>query len=312
MRATLFLIAIVHGAISIGYARPLWSGAHLEATAQDTRRTQFVVLPVPDFKRSAARPGTPTTHARRLVQVSSRPNNITDTLAWFTKNNLSLPLYSLADAPFEADWPPIAPLPASIPLTFEGNMLVKAIRQPRATLLVYGQNPGEGRYLVAVDPVTGAFRNGYDFVNYAYAPGGAASQRDYVYQNIDWAVANDRTLYVAHSHSTYARSSNGLNAYITAIDTQTNRVLWRSQPLVSNAANFEIVDDLIVSGYGFTNEPDFLYLLDKKTGAVVQRLRVKSGPTYIINQSGRIQVRTYDADLVMRLADSKSTSKSAR
>ena len=100
---------------------------------------------------------------------------------------------------------------------------------------------------------------------------------------------------------TYARSSRGMNAYITAIDTRTNRVLWRSQPLVSNSNNFEVIGNLIVSGYGFTAEPDYLYLLDKKTGDVRQRLAVKSKADYIIHKNNKIYVRAYDTDLVVNL-----------
>lgn len=267
---------------------------------------------MPDFRRPPARAGISPASARRLVLVSSKPNNITDVGSWFTKNNLSLPLYSIVDTPYEPEWPQTSPLPSNIPTASNGNILVRAIRQPRVTLLVYGRNYGEGRYLVAVDPSTGEFRYGYDFVNYVYAPGGVPSQRDFVYQSINWAMQDGDTLYVSHSHATYARSSKGQNAYITAIDTRTNRVLWRSQPLVSNASNFEITDDAIVAGYGFTNELDFLYVLDKKTGEVAHRLPVKSGATYIINKAGRIYVRTYNVDLILRLEASKRPGKVVR
>ncbi|HYE15922.1 MAG TPA: hypothetical protein VD968_15880, partial [Pyrinomonadaceae bacterium] len=129
--------------------------------------------------------------------------------------------------------------------------------------------------------------------------------RDYVYQTLKWAAEEDGTLYVSHAHMTYARSSKGMNAYLTAVDTREGRVLWRSAPLVSNSANFELAGDLIITGYGFTKEPDFLYLLDKRTGAVRQQLPVASVPTYIIRKGERVHVRAYDKDLVLRLAGSR-------
>lgn len=62
-------------------------------------------------------------------------------------------------------------------------------------------------------------------------------------------------------------------AYITALDKITGKVLWRTKPLISNAANFEIIEDTLIAGYGFTAEPDYLYLLDKK----LVRSMIKSG-----------------------------------
>ena len=52
------------------------------------------------------------------------------------------------------------------------------------------------------------------------------------------------------------------------------------------------------SGYGFTAEPDFLFVLDMKTGEVVEKTKVKSGPEVILDKSGELYVRTYDHDYV--------------
>ena len=97
-------------------------------------------------------------------------------------------------------------------------------------------------------------------------------------QKIKWAWQENRVLYVSHAHGTYARASGGSNAHIPALDTATGAVLWRSRPLVANAANFELAGDTIIAGYGFTAEPDYLYLLDKTTGQVHERVKLKSGP----------------------------------
>jgi hypothetical protein len=109
-------------------------------------------------------------------------------------------------------------------------------------------------------------------------------------------------LYVSNFHRTYARSSKGANAYLTAIDLATHRIVWRSQPLVANANNFVVVGDTIVSGYGFTAEPDYLYVVNKHTGSILQRLPVKSGPEYLVRRDDRLFVRTYDTDYLLRIA----------
>ena len=61
---------------------------------------------------------------------------------------------------------------------------------------------------------------------------------NYVLQEVSWAAAASGVLYVAHHHRTYAKSSGGMNGYITAIDMAAGKLLWRSAPLVSNSVNF--------------------------------------------------------------------------
>ncbi|HEV3468768.1 MAG TPA: hypothetical protein VG148_05565 [Pyrinomonadaceae bacterium] len=267
----------------------------------DTDDWRLVTLPAPEFKRAPPRAVTPRRGERRLTVVSTRRNQITDEAEWFSRHGLALPLYEIPDAPSPGWASPAEPLPSFVPLRFRGARLVRAVRQRERVLAVYGADFASGRYLVALDRATGRFGYGFDFAEYAYAPGAPARERQFVYQDIAWAAEEGDTLYVAHAHNTYARSSRGMNAYLTAIDTRRGRVVWRSAPLVSNASSFELVGDRIVSGYGFTQEPDFLYLLDKRTGEVRQRLPVRSGPEYIIRKGDRLYVRAYDADLVLRL-----------
>lgn len=260
---------------------------------------RVLTLPAPEFKRvpPGATPRAPK--GPRLVAVSERRNRVTDVLPWYERNGLELPVYELPGE--EGDVGGRA-LPGFVPLRFRGVRIIRATRGPSGGVLaVYGRDGGEGRYLVALDSA-GRFRYGFDFDAYAYAPGTPQPERRFTYQQITWAAEEGGTLYVSHGHNTYARSSKGMNAYLTALDTRTGRVLWRSRPLVSNAANFELVGDLLVAGYGFTSEPDFLYLLDRRTGEVRQRLPVRSGPTYIIRKGDRLHVRAYDADLVLRLS----------
>jgi hypothetical protein len=56
-----------------------------------------------------------------------------------------------------------------------------------------------------------------------------------------------------------------------------------------------------VAGYGFTAEPDFLYLLDRRTGRVRDRLLVPSAPETIKLQGGLVHVRTYDRQVVAQI-----------
>jgi hypothetical protein len=89
-----------------------------------------------------------------------------------------------------------------------------------------------------------------------------------------------------------------MNGYLTAIDTKTNQIIWRSKPLVCNARNFEIINEVIICGYGFTAEPDFLYLINKNSGKILQQITLKTAPDYIIRKENKLYVRTYDTDYI--------------
>jgi hypothetical protein len=186
--------------------------------------------------------------------------------------------------------------PAWAPPSFRGAALQVGIRQPGTVFLVYGRDGSSGRYLVAASARTHRTRYAFDFDAYGRAPGGSW------YEPLVWARERDGVLYVSHAHLTYARATRNRNAYVSAIDLRSRRLLWRSPALVANASAFAVTGDVIVAGYGFTAERDFLYLLDRRTGHVRDRLPLPTGPEWIKLRGDRIYVRTYDHDVVVRLA----------
>ena len=115
------------------------------------------------------------------------------------------------------------------------------------------------------------------------------------------AIGPNGTLYVETAHQTYARSSYGRNGYVSAIDPKKRKLLWRSPALVANADNFVLLNDTIVSGYGFTAEPDYLYAIDRATGRVKGRLLVSSSPQTIAGHGNLLTVVTYDHRLVVKV-----------
>jgi hypothetical protein len=165
-----------------------------------------------------------------------------------------------------AELPPgLPPPPASVPRQFRGSDLQFAIRQRSHLFLVYG-----GRYLVKASQ-----SYAIDFINFIRPPNGAWLEE------IRWAREIDGVLYVEHTHLTYASATRRRNAYVSAIDLDKKKTLWRSPALVASARTFAVPGNFIVSGYGFTAEPDFLYLLDRRTGRVLDRLPVASAPEII-------------------------------
>lgn len=102
-------------------------------------------------------------------------------------------------------------------------------------------------------------------------------------------------LFISMSHPTYA-DSMPYNAYIIAVNPFDGTVVWKSRPLSSNADNFAIADDIIYCGYGFTDEDDFIYQVNKYTGEIINTIPVKTGPDYFYVRDGHLFVRTYNTN----------------
>jgi hypothetical protein len=165
---------------------------------------------------------------------------------------------------------------------------------------IYGKDGATGRYLLGRSK-GGQAVYAFDFRNYAWPPRIKPGKREFVYEQPVWAQESGDALYVEMAHSTYASSSYDRNGYVTAIDLTTKRAVWRSPALVANADTFLVQKRYLVTGYGFTKEPDYLYLLDRATGKVVDRLALPSAPEKITWQQGLIRVRTYDHVVTVRL-----------
>jgi len=140
-----------------------------------------------------------------------------------------------------------------------------------------------------------------EFTEFMYAPDLVEEDRDFVDERVRDAKIRNGVLYVSVSHLTYAESAPS-NAYIMAISLEDYSVIWKSQPLVCNSYNFEIVDDIIFTGYGFTAEPDYLFQIDRLTGTVLETYKLKSKADYIIYKDDKLYVRTYDTDYVFEVS----------
>jgi hypothetical protein len=81
----------------------------------------------------------------------------------------------------------------------------------------------------------------------------------------------DGVLYFNEACQSYSSGAAGQCSRLVAIDPVAHRVLWRTAPLVSNS-RFAIRGCYIVSGYGFTSEPDAVFLVERATGKVRQKV----------------------------------------
>ena len=201
----------------------------------------------------------------KLTKLTQEANQITDTDDWFEKNNLSL---NVEDS---------GKYGLGIPSDENGG---------KCRIQVVDGEKGEVFEL--------------DFSDFEYAGDFKQSEKEFVRQQIRYAQVKDHILYLSIGHLTYAESSPH-NAYVAAVDLAEKKMLWKSQPLVSNAANFVIKGDVLLCGYGFTAEPDYIYQLDLVSGKVIDKTAVKSKADYLILKDNILYVRTYNTDYTFRI-----------
>ncbi|WP_437313934.1 hypothetical protein [Sorangium sp. So ce385] len=259
-----------------------------------------VKLAPPPFGQALFRPAPAgSSAAPRLVKIAEQKNKITDEAAWFAANGLSLPTLQVPSAA-AGEASGSRPLPSFVPESYRDQPLVKAIDHGDHLALFYGPSFAEARFVAILDAAhrVAAF---FDFESFLMPPEIAPNEADFVRGHVGWAVVKDGVLYVSSGHRTYAASSKGKNAFLSAIDLASGQLLWQSAPLVCNAENFVLRGDHLLCGYGFTAEPDFLYVLERATGKVVSKLSLKSGPAFLVEKDGKLFVRTYDTDYVFEI-----------
>ena len=210
----------------------------------------------------------------RLVLGSSAPNAIIDVRAWFRRNGIVPSEWALQAG---GDMPAPA-LPARFDRTFRGTDLVRAIdERPRGlALLIYGGD-GSGRYVVGANRRTGEVEWSYDLGAWRSRPArpqtAAASRRAPCGRPCAPACSTSRP------HTTRSPPSprpHGVRPRDRPRDVEGALVEPRAG---RQRRHFVITSGVIVTGYGFTDEPDRLLLLDVKTGLAVDDLAVRRRPS---------------------------------
>ena len=119
-------------------------------------------------------------------------------------------------------------------------------------------------------------------------------------QSFTWAVVKDGILYF--SIGGLDGFDNGLNAYIVAVDTNTDKTLWLSKPNTCNSENFLIIDNSIVCGYGGTGVTDYVNVLNRFTGVQKQHLWVATAPYWFaLGSDGKLYVSLYDKHISFKV-----------
>ena len=184
--------------------------------------------------------------------------------------------------------------------------LAHVVEQDHVVLFFYGDPPNEFRVinnvsvLVIRDKLSEGIKLALDFNEFAFPPEYAEKVKEYVFEDLLWAYVDNEMLYVSHAHWTYSNTTNDQNGYITAISLKDKKIIWRSAPKVANAINFIVIEDMIVSAYGYTREGAKLFAMDKKTGKITGELTLaepRSGKKHIeflYNSGNQVFLKAFD------------------
>ncbi len=200
----------------------------------------------------------------KLIQTSRKSSDWLDASVWADENGFEVARFPYSDGTY----------------TYHGLANYSVYDYMYSELQIYDADDKELLY-------------DYDLNVLCNGPDEAEGTRSGAGQYIYWAQIVDNILYVSVGHGGYSSEEKNSN-YMVAIDLSDNSVLWRSDPLVSNASNFKIVGDTIICGYGFTAEPDYIYLLNRYTGDKVSSIDVASAPYQFEIVDKRLYVATYD------------------
>jgi len=121
-----------------------------------------------------------------------------------------------------------------------------------------------------------------------------SAPRYFEIQDIRYA---DGFLYFNEACQSYSSGAKGKCSSLVAVDPKTTEVRWRTRPLVSNG-RFLVHGEYIVSGYGFTNEKDFIFVVSRDTGSILHKVKLrKSAETFEIAEDGLLEVVVYPGTL---------------
>ncbi len=210
----------------------------------------------------------------KLEKESEKKNAITDTADWEVKNGLRRIVRH----------GPSNDLPAHVARALGAQPLRSAFVHADHAVGFYGNTlvvTSEGQAAIAFDVTSALSRAPRPF-------------------EVMFAQLVGKTLVVELAYNGYAKESGGKNGYFVAYDAASGALFWVSDPLTGNAWEALVSGGSIVTGYGFTAEPDFVFVLDLATGKTEQKIPVKSGPELMRLKEDRLFVRTYDTDYVFK------------
>lgn len=118
------------------------------------------------------------------------------------------------------------------------------------------------------------------------------------YVNGNNAYLKDGIFYGASVTNEFAEPDT---CFMFAYDLNNDVLLWRSASQSYNTMNFVVKGDIIICGYGFTDEKDYLYQININTGEIIDKIELKTKPELLVEQDGKLYVHTYSYNYVIEI-----------
>lgn len=113
----------------------------------------------------------------------------------------------------------------------------------------------------------------------------------------------DGVLYFNEACQSYSREAQGACSSLVAVEPLTKTLLWRTRPLVSNAT-FVVADRYLITAYGFTAEPDALFIIRRSDGKVMGSTPIPiAHHTLELGQTGVLYVDMWSGPQLRFLAE---------
>ena len=102
----------------------------------------------------------------------------------------------------------------------------------------------------------------------------------------------DGLVYYNEACQSYSKDVGGECSRLVCVDPKQKKVVWKTPYLTSNDI-FLVTEEYVITGYGFTDEPDFVFLVDRKTGKVLDKQKLQSKADYMEIKDGQLYVVDY-------------------
>lgn len=243
----------------------------------NVQNLQFTLVAAPDFTGHVLKLDKKRKQVK-LKKLSCKENAITDDEEWVINNGLTL-----REERVELPMGQFAP-------RFR-------YRTGGYLITTYGENWGNTLKMVITDEAQQTLYAAYDFESWKFSPKTTLMGNT---QSLDDFIIEGNILYIAHGTNGYSDGAGYQTGYITAFDLEKQEIVWTTQPMTCNS-HFAIVDNSIICGYGFTSEPDNLYIVDKYSGQRIQKISMKKMVNEVVPKDGYLYVRTYSFDYLFKI-----------
>jgi hypothetical protein len=276
----------------------LLAGAHGAAAQDATTAINSTLVPIlvksHGFPYTAKGLASPKARKIKLTTISRTGNAVTDDERWFADNVLPQPTdpkdEEWRQVPGETRWGELKFFRSDGDIhvgIYQAQTPRKAAQKEKGMGSIYDKEFSYAAVLFNAD-----FAPQKLFVLEEFHPG--------ILEMSDAHLAG-KILYFDCNYNGYASIAKKKTGYLVALDLDGERVLWTSRSLVASFRGFVVLDDAVITGYGFTDERDALFVFNRFTGKQWVKLKLRSAPEFIIPKADKLYVRTYDTNYLFQV-----------